>query len=293
MYNNRVILPGMNATGGGTSGRSLLCNDNQRNTGNYTFTAVDGITDEPVAGVSVMYSCGSESCIIETLDNGTYTGALPVCLGGVLSLQKEGYVCTTYPLNTKVGEGDELDDITIEPYRTVNFSVNKIKFVKQGVEPGNPWIRSGEEGLQPNQEAVVIMEKEQVAGQCSHIQVVSLNYTNQKETVNLVPGKYSVTVMMNDKSSIIIPEEEREIEIIGSLYTEDYTMPEVRFNESSPWMLGSMDAEFTLSTDVNTASEVVFKVLAFEMGDVPEANRKLEDMQIMGNMTNYTNARGY
>lgn len=288
--NNEMIYPGEATTTFSLGGSSLMCNSNQRNSGNYTFNITNGLTHEPVDGVGIFYSCGTESCTME-LANGSFSGALPICLGGTLSLRKENYMPYSKFLRTRVGDGEDLGEITLEPLRKRNITINKIKFVKQATDDSSlPWIRSGEGSLTANQEGIIILEKISEAwGEDSFVQIANINGSKATDEVSLVPGEYKVQVILTDKSSIIIPEEEREVNIIGSLVTTEYTMPEVRFNESAPWNLGGAEINATLSRSlVDSGRTISINAIAFEMGDVLEANRKIEDLQILSELANYS-----
>ena len=290
---NDVLYPGGNASGGGLAGgSSLLCNSNQRNSGNFTLTAIDDLTEKKVKDAFLYFTCGYESCFIDILENGTFNGSLPICAGGVLSLIKEGYLTNASLLSTKVDEGIDVGDMRLQPYRRINVSINKIKFTKPttgNTTNTSAWIKSGEGALKQNQEATIILTKNLAGGQNDLVQVATVNNENQSSEMELVPGVYEVEIILLDRNTIVIPEEEREIEIIGSLYTQDYTMPRFEFNESTPWLLGGLSGNFTLTENIDTANSIVINVVAFEMGEIlPETRRQIEDLEVISLVSNYT-----
>jgi len=288
-YNN-VLMAGGNSSFTGTigSGKSLLCNDNQRNSGVFNLTAIDASTEKPVKDISLYYACGTESCTIELLDNGSFSGKFPVCAGGYISLVKEGYMTKSTLLSTSAGKGMDIGELKVEPLIKRNLTVNKLKFVKPLLEPYTPWTKSGESGLERNQEATVILTKIQDTGEDQLVQFVTINYTTQYGEVSLVPGEYNVQVILLDKSEIVIPEEERET---GGLFSQDYTMPRFEFNDTSPWLLGGVDGNFTLSRSLLESNGVLkVNAIAFELGDVtPDTRRQIEDLNMMSQTANYTN----
>jgi len=283
--NNNIVWPGDSGNfEGSIGGPSLLCNDNQRNSGNYSFQVIDGLTNELVDGSSLYFICGHETCNLELLSSGKFNGKLPICSGGYMSLQKPGYMSSTKFLATKLDEGENLGEIMLQPFRQVNVTVNKLKFVKPTSGTQTRWVLSGEGPLETGQEATVILTKEQLTGETEHVQAAKLNSVNKTSQMELVPGKYDVNVILMDKSTIIIPEEERET---GGLLSQDYTIPEIRFNESAPWLLGGLEGTYEVYNQVDTGN-IVINVIAFELGDVPEIDRKLEDIEIMAQVSNYT-----
>jgi len=64
---------------------SLLCNPDQANSGNISVFVVNDL-DEPVEHANVIYTCGSESCVIGKTDvNGNLMSRFPVCMGGFVT----------------------------------------------------------------------------------------------------------------------------------------------------------------------------------------------------------------
>jgi len=117
---SKIPLQMISASGG----QSMVCNLNQRNSGNITINIVDGESDLPLADVSIYFNLGTESCIIGQTDvNGNFVGKFPIGLGE-LNLQKFDYEHYIMPYFTKLAREDEID-IVLEPYRYKNVSIVK------------------------------------------------------------------------------------------------------------------------------------------------------------------------
>jgi hypothetical protein len=275
----------------GMASSELLCNENQRNSGNYTFNVVDALTDEPVKDIVLSYICGEQSCLINKLESETFDGKLPICLGGVLSIGKPGYMSYGIPMHTQLNEGEDLGEIKLEPFRRKNITISKLNLVKpiDGTEE-DKWEFRGESNLKKGQEAIVIMEKILLPGESSHIQIIELTGDERLAEVDVVPGDYNLKVILLDKNTIIVPPEKREEKELWGLIKETYYVPEdpIIFNETSPWPLGGIDDIYTLSNQIDSKDQIVIKSLAFEIGEVPEIERKAEDLIILSLLENYT-----
>ncbi|MFT4343662.1 MAG: hypothetical protein ACMXYE_02845 [Candidatus Woesearchaeota archaeon] len=292
IHNNEPLEPGSDwgFEYNVVSGETMLCSASQMNSGEHTFTVVDRLTEQPVENVAVMYSCGGETCSIGNLADGTYSGRLPICLGGTLSVFKEDYVTTQVPLSTFLDEDRDLGEVYLDSFRTRNFTLRKLPIVKPaGVDHIDPmqWETRGITELSENQEAVVILTLP-IDGMEDHMQVVMLSHEEPIGQAELVPGTYEIEVIMFDGSEIIIPNRTDRVNVIGSLVTQRVHYPKVEFNETSMWMLGNMRANFTISPLMDDTNTVILIAPALELGMVPEERRMIEDLEIQSLMTNYT-----
>ncbi|MFT4303947.1 MAG: hypothetical protein ACMXYG_05245 [Candidatus Woesearchaeota archaeon] len=281
IFNNDIIWPGgFGAFESPTSGSSLMCNENQKTSGVHTMEIIDGITGELVEDVLLMFNCATESCTMDPITNGTFESSLPVCVGGRLILQKEGYMTKSVYVEPRLDEDDNIGEVVFEPLRNVEININKIKILKD--LDINNWTQQGQGGLRANQEATIILTS---VNNPEFIQLVTID-GNDKGTARLVPGEYHVQVFLLDKNTIIIPEDERQETALGGIIRNRYTMPEVIFNESNPWQLGGLDGNYRLNR-VNEGDTVTISVIALEMGEVLEENRKIEDIEVLSFLEDY------
>ncbi|MCB9359585.1 hypothetical protein H6503_06665 [Candidatus Woesearchaeota archaeon] len=282
VYNNDVRAPGSGNGDGLISGASLMCNENQRNSGEYSFNMTDAKTLEQLKDVIVQFNCGDESCNMEIAKDGTFNGSFPICAGGAIVLQKEGFMKRSIYATTVLDEGEDLGEIMLEPLRRVNITVNKLKFVKPTTGNLSRWIPAGQSTLKSGQDATIIITP---VGDSDYLQLISIE-GSEKGYAELAPGEYNIDVYLKDNNDIIIPEEEREEKALGGLISEKYTVPEIRFNSSSPWSLGGLNGSYVLG-DIDDGDTITINVIALEMGEVPEIQRKIEDMEIMGQLGDY------
>lgn len=278
-------------------GSSMICNENQRNSGEYVFSVVDDLTDELLEDLAVTYNCGQDSCPIEVMEDGEFKGKLPICAGGMLSLIKDKYMQKSMYVSTKLDKGEDLGEIRLEPLRARNIKINKIMFKKPSKD-SEEWTIAGEGPLKPKQEATIILKKEKLPGEQEQMQVAFLSGDQDQQqldditsaaitrNITVVPGTYNVDVMLIDKNTIEIPEETRTMGAL--LISHDFTIPSIVFNESAPFLLGGLKGDFTITDDIDNTDTIVLNVAAFELGEIPADWRKLEDLEIMAQIENYT-----
>ncbi len=123
LYNNNITcysechseLTIVNQTGI-SSEQSLFCNENQRLSGNITIKTFDKRTKKPVDNVDINFNCGGyRSCNIGRTSlkehglKSTLETRLPICIGGFLTFNKEGYAPKAVPLDTNYAKEDYVE----------------------------------------------------------------------------------------------------------------------------------------------------------------------------------------
>lgn len=202
---------------------SLLCNENQKNSGGIKIKTIDAVTDEPVPGVSVGFQCGEEGCPMgETGENGMLVSKFPLCLGGLLVLRHPGYFAPTLYLSTNYNESIDLPAVELYPFIDKEISVRKFNLAGF----------AGPVDLEPADEAIVSLTRvPDFEGDQKHIAIARV-FGNQSNSsrLRLIPGKYEVEINLFYHQPVVIPEEEREAGFWP--FQEEYTIPEVRINDS-------------------------------------------------------------
>lgn len=265
---------------------TFLCKENQRNSGVYNFSFRNALTDELVPDVAVYFSCAGVSCTLEKSEDGFFSQKLPICTQGVLTFEKQGFMSKSILVQSYLDEGEDFGEIYLNPLRRKNITINKLKFVK-GTDGVGAWVERGTSLLEQNQEAMIFLTKKDVAlGGQEFMQVISLTGENHTEEIDIVPGLYDVQVTLLDRNNIVIPEDRRRT---GGILSQSYTIPEFRFNESSPWLLGGIETELHISHIMDNHDTLVLNVVSFELKDIPQENRKIEDLEILGMTSYYTN----
>jgi len=209
---------------------SLLCNANQRNSGEYTIIAKDAVTNKQVPGVLVSYSCGEESCVVgHTVSSQggiSIKDKLPVCVGGMMTFYKVGYETKTVPVTTLLEKGGKVE-VSLEPEVTLDLKVMKKRFSKTL----NGWqFNPVPVNLQDNEYAIVMLTR--VDG--DEYEAASVYRGNETSTIKLLPGKYraEITLMYElpylGRNSIVIPAKKEKQ---GPIWDETTVeLPQIEFN---------------------------------------------------------------
>lgn len=258
------------------SGDSMLCDVDKRTSGNITVKVFDA-DNYKVDNANVIYTCmGEDSCSMGKTQDGILTAKFPPCMGGIVSVMKEGYLGQSQPLD--VDEGVEASvEFTLNPIMIKNFIVKKkmINRTKIGNTVfWNPTLTIAD--LKPNERAVVLLEKIESIEEESF--KTGGNYEgNQTEPseIRIGAGKFKVTIYLLLDEKIIIPANE----------TEEGSMDELPELYTS----GGLIANFTFSNyNLQNADTIVFYALSPNLYDVPKEERTSEDMLYATNMEGYS-----
>ena len=281
---------------------SMLCDLNQRHSGNVTIFVKDARNKKGVDAALVGYTCGKESCMLGSTVNGTLVTQLPRCLGGMLSASKQEFLTKFSPL-------DVLDDrslnatIIIEPYRYVDFSVKKYLLGKGSTA----WsLETNRTVVQAQDEDTIIMLKKQptrlepvfnafgeVCGAPTAKAPAACGSppSENSKGIALVPGKYDVQIysVKYPMPKIEIPPDKRSA---GSgLAREEYYLPEksIIFDAANPLPVGFADFEWNLTAkQLDTGDAIEFYFINVALDKVPKSRRKIEDLSEIGKAIDYS-----
>jgi len=235
--NNRAIdasfpgFEGINAPGQ----RSMFCNLNQRNSGNITVVVKNKLTNKGIPKVSVMYTCGEDSCPIGvTSSNGTIIAQFPVCIGGFVSFMNLDYFIPSQRLDAML---DKNELIVSEGYPYVDKNISVMKW---GYSVSQKNITSNPLDLAADEQVILTLKKIPDSPGEDNMQSVASYYGNETSTIlpKMVPGTYEVNGFLVLHRNFTIPEETRKTGagFIGGLFgaDEEFTIPAITFNESYP-----------------------------------------------------------
>ena len=272
---------------------SMVCNINQRTSGDITVNIIDGLTGEPVEGAAITFSVGSEGCMIGSTDaEGTFTGKFPRGMG---ALQVSMNEYQTKSLFYGTSKKDDSVDVVLEPFRYKNIKVMKRTIEKLG---RNNWVYEGSlKELDENEQTILLLErvKEDIYDS-EYSSPVNVGLDGGE--IRLVPGEYKLNgqVMLNEL--MIIPASERKIcitkiPLIGCVDHDEYTIPEqqldqsvsggVEFDEINPnknWVVTKQD--------LDNSEEIIIYVLSFSLKDLAQGAREIEDLNQMGKVFEIT-----
>ncbi|MBI4140434.1 hypothetical protein HY485_01210, partial [Candidatus Woesearchaeota archaeon] len=274
---------------------TMFCDVDKRNGGVLNVTIIDGKTKKSVDEALIIYNCGTESCALGTTEKGLLKTMMPKCLGGVLSAEKYDYHPTFIPFDI-LSEDNRNTTITLEPYRYVDFSVKKY-LLKKGIgwqlDINNPDPQAHDE------QTLITLERKTMpleepftafgeifGGKLSKEE----DYSNN---IRMLPGEYSVKLytIKYPKPPIIIPKERRCFK--GGILDEKkcYYVPEedMVFDKKQPLPNGGAEYELTVTKeDLDDTKEIEWKVLNFALDKVLEVDRKIEDLDQLGKLQEYS-----
>ena len=232
---------------------SLLCNEKSYDTELVKTLVIDSSTNQPLADVHIGFSLPEmKSCALGQTDSkGRFSTKLPAVYGGVIDLNKEGYLTNFYPIDTTkyttqpgiIGyavQGYAQKVIALDPLHSVKVSVKKksvdkcidqrcfssgvfgplgqevFSFTPEMLESKHQWrYTAGVSSLKEKEQATIILTR--VRGLNSEVveedfsTAVSLR-GDQVQEIDLVPGVYEVNILLMNEEPLIIPEETRCVE---------------------------------------------------------------------------------
>lgn len=274
------------------------------NSGPVTINVIDGNTGKNVEGVSVLLEIGSDSTLIELTENKTLKTKLPSGFCGSLRFIKPGYLGSAEPLCIS-SPGQSLDiDKTLWPFKDVLIKVQKVKLVKgygncTVVVPGWAIDSSTEFPFYENETGIVTLTRipDNTYGSIYDdiLPVIAqLNASGEAHfPFGIVPGNYEVDIQLWNNQQLRIPADTR-CQCIGWLFcsNECFTIPQLDFNETYPsgaliWT-NSSPGLWIYPSRLYRADEIVFRVPSPAFLDIPDSSRKVEDLQLMGSLGNYS-----
>jgi len=274
--------------------RSMFCDADKLSAGPIGIEIIDGRTKKPVDAV-VGYSCGSEACPIGTTAKGALRTLFPPCLGGILSIEKEGYHPAIIPLNAKYKE-EQNKSITIEPYRLMKFEMKKY-LLKKGLDweldMQNPAQQAADE------ETTIMLEKNISAFEepfTAFAQIKGSPVSKEQDystDIRLIPGRYKVRIysFKYAKPSIIIPKEKRCVKADPLGKRKCFFIPEkaIEFDDKNPLPTGGADYEWQVTREMlDSGNTIQFSTIAFGLDLLPESRRKIEDLEQLGKIQDYS-----
>ena len=186
--------------------RSLFCDEDQKLSGEINLLIRDGLSEQNLENVEVNYICGLNSCGLGKTSNGALIDNFPLCKGGQLRIDKEGYSPYREALDTAVGINiNKL--IELEPYRERNVKVKV---------------------MEVNAKNEIIYERDMNENELVNIQFTKINSGllgydfqtgisiegNNLGKVELVPGEYTLDAQLQLNDKITLPKQE----INGNLF---------------------------------------------------------------------------
>lgn len=276
-----------------TPTQTLFSNSQTFTSGNLSVDTFDGTTGRPLEGVRVGVGVSDYAFAPlgqTVLKNGfaTLSAKGPLFKNGYLSLKKQGYMPYYEPLTLEENTPKNIGSKRLFKIQEKNVTFEVLHFYRV------PVIRNGVVTYTLNstlrnitaQETALVTIEYQGAGLGSYSQVVV--YSNEStNTINIVPGRYSISGRLIDENGITIPKECKKIcsgvvcwfTSITHIPTEKIDLPNmpwggVEFNESNSW--------FVTANNVYDNNTLVIRLIKFEQ---PTCFESLEKMNQLGRIS--------
>ncbi len=261
----------------------LFCKKSHWDSPEVTLKVWDNKDRVWLEGAQVLYSCGQSTCVMGmTNESGSIPRSFPRCLGGRIGASKPDYLTVWKELTTDV-EFPVEERIDLEQLRRKDILVKKIVLLKQ--EGTEDWIaQSGEVGLPPKEEAIVMMERLTDDGGETFMTFAEYCADISKEcqfrNVRIYPGTYDVEIILLTRKEFSI-EPDRRCEGDDTLFSDEecFYIPEevIEFGEAAPFLKGGVQNRIYIGGDQLDGNDaVVVKTLAFGVDKLP--NPTIEDM---------------
>lgn len=260
--------------------KTLICNTNQRLSGAIKVSAYNGITGEPINGASVSFRCGTyRTCQIgATTAAGKYEGSFPICVGGAVRIDADGYYTTHVSLDT-MPEKEDTIIVLLEQLKEIPVTVRFIPSARANTSISSMALHNLAFDMDNSDSVLLTLEK--VPDDLFETPLSKIVTVTKQEPVNvsLVSGTYTVNALLLDQEGVFIPARN---ETYG---TEEVEYPEINM---TPAMLGQVTLDTTTgqwevrSEDLQAAEGVTFYV--WRINDP----RYIEDLGQLGVFANYT-----
>ena len=264
---------------------SMLCDTDKRNSGEITIKVQNN--GKPVEAAAVSFTCADESCPMGETKNGELDEKFPVCLGGLVTVIKDGYLSKSASLSTELGKKQTVS-LEVEQKKTVGFNVKKYMLQKGA---GSWSLRDNAMPLAEKEYAIVTFKRMGGLGEEEYnaYQIIYANST--KETIDLVPGKYAMEGVALLKDEIIIMPQKR-CEDAG-LKQVCYTVPTQKLyygqlSTDEPANIGGIKSNITI-TDADLAKgKMTLYLVTVDLIDIPASERVIEDLDQVTRIGKYS-----
>jgi hypothetical protein len=258
--------------------KTLLCSATQRLSGDIKVGAYDGITGEPLYGASVAFKCGIyKTCQMGATDNtGAYEDSFPICVGGAVRIDADGYYTTYVDLDTTPSKEDSVIAL-LEPIKEVPVTIKYIPASRLNESLSTMALRNL--AFDMSQYDNVLLTIEKVPDQLFEAPYSQIATITKKTpaTVKLVSGTYSITALLMNDQGVIIPARNETIQ------GEEIEYPEVNMTMLGQSLIDETTGYWEVaSEDLHSAEGVTFYV--FRMNDP----HYIEDLAILGQFGNYS-----
>lgn len=279
--------------GGGNNAGTFVCNPDQYNSGESSITVTDDKTGQPIGDVALTFACGGETCSVGTTNgDGKWSGKLPICGGATLTFAKDSsYAQRSVQLSTNLDEVADVTDVTLEPFRVLNATVEK-KLISKSQNGEWEFVNSAVP-LASSEFAIVSYKQVDEKAGTDPVQGAFIYYggvgPTEETNVKLVPGIYEVSIQSIMDEPLIVPKQERSKRVLFKKIK--FTIPEIKMDQFPSGSLTLNDTHgywYVSANDLDSGvSAVKFLAISPNIPGIPQAKRVVEDLQILNEVDSY------
>jgi len=209
--------------------------------------------------------------MLEPVNSPRQTVNLPVCIGGYIKAEKEGYMPAVVPIDTMPGDKQQ-----------ITISMTKLTSLAVDVELVAPNSTSSASSLGDGQTVLITISSAQQTNLApTFVRTVEVG-GDKEATTTLGPGSYEVRATLIDEEGFTIPESVVEVPGGGS-----YKVQEI---EMKPATLGGLELNsrtgvWTLTKNrLKDKTKLTFKIIAI---DTPTT---IDDLADLNKITQYSDS---
>ncbi len=200
--------------------KTLICDPSQWVSGPVKIDVLDSNTLEPVQYAGISFACGEyRKCVVgDTDSNGRFISSFPVCIGGELIIEADGYAA-------KVKSGIDMQTnrslefrIYLDPVKELSAQLYMIPIADlrnytttDFLDPVKvESIRDLRRTMNQDQKTILTIQKVQETPNEPKYSQFMLIANQSSSSLELIPGRYKVTAMVIDNRGLYIPEMVKE-----------------------------------------------------------------------------------
>ncbi len=270
---------------------SMLCDPQQRASGEITLEVKDSSTNKYIKDAVVTYSVGDEGCVIGQTDSASVPlkAKFPSGSCGIVTFTHEDYLGKSVPLCLNPDEKKSIS-VSLQKYYYINVTAVKKSIVKQG-----SWqFQNIEQKLSDDEDVVLVLQRINEPGDEDFASAVKLSGSDIDE-IRIVPGSYDISAQLNLNQPVRIPERTEKKCTLFGLSCTSYTLPDVVFDvfpegtiawntDYSYWQAN----KYLLSESSASGKLLKFYVLSFDLAGVPEQDRRIDDVESLNNVPQWS-----
>ncbi len=245
-------------------GSDSYCDERKRTSGVVSLMVTDQATAKPLNDADIYYTCLEQSCYLGKTEEGRYSSAMPICLGGMITVSKDGYMQKTESFDADISANKSLR-IFVSPLASLQIELVRRELSRSG----DSFMLGNEETLSPYEKALVSIESDRTY---ELLEVTPQNAAGTGTSVS--QGTYTFEISILDNAGIYIPPEVRDVEG-APLQAEAVNL--------STFVVGRRIFNYTFTADDVGNITMTIPVLVLDKSMIGS----IEDLQLLGKTAEY------